>query len=321
MSPSRLLVVGAGGFLGTHVRRALVAAGWDDVAFVSSSGGAPAGEAATEGGTGRWLRLDLAIADRKALAAIIAAERPAAIVNCSGTTHGDAVRLVRGNIVLVGELLAAIADVGNGVRFVQLGSSAEYGAVPPGTAIDEETPANPLATYGVTKLAGTELALAAGRAGAVDAVVLRVFNPIGSGMGPNTLPGRAAAALREALAAGERRIALGSLEDHRDFVDAGDVAEAVVAAAAAPEPIGPRILNVGSGRATPARDLVARLAAVAGFDGEIAEDQASSPRSSAVPWQQADISTIASILGWRPRRTLTQSIEDVWRDAESETRH
>ena len=319
MSLTRLLVVGAGGFLGTHVRRALVAAGWDDVAFVSSSGGAPAGKAAAAG-TGRWHQMDLAIADRRALAAIIAAERPVAIVNCSGTTHGDATRLVRGNVVLVGELLAAIADAGRGVRFVQLGSSAEYGAVQPGTAIDEETPANPLATYGVTKLAGTELALAAGRTGAVDAVVLRVFNPIGSGMTPSSLPGRAAAALSEALAAGERRIALGSLEDHRDFVDVGDVAEAVVAAAAAPGPIGPRILNVGSGHATRARDLVAQLAAVARFDGEIAEDQTSSPRSSAVPWQQADISLIASTLGWLPRRTLAQSIEDVWRDAETTAR-
>jgi nucleoside-diphosphate-sugar epimerase len=154
----------------------------------------------------------------------------------------------------------------------------------------------------------------------VDAVVLRVFNPIGSGMTPSSLPGRAAAALSEALAAGERRIALGSLEDHRDFVDVGDVAEAVVAAAAAPGPIGPRILNVGSGHATRARDLVAQLAAVARFDGEIAEDQTSSPRSSAVPWQQADISLIASTLGWLPRRTLAQSIEDVWRDAETTAR-
>ena len=320
MSSGRLLVLGAGGFLGTHVRRALVVAGWDDVAFVSGSGGAPAGAAAAEGGVGRWHRLDLATADRNALAPIVAAERPAAIVNCSGTGHGDAARLVRGNVVLVGELLAAIADGAPGARFIQLGSSAEYGAVQPGTPIDEETPPNPLATYGVTKLAGTELALAAGRAGVVDAVVLRVFNPIGSGMTPSSLPGRAAAALRGALAAGERRIALGSLEDHRDFVDVGDVAAAVVAALAAPGSIGPRILNVGSGRATRARDLVTQLATVAGFDGEIAEDQASSPRSSAVPWQQAAISSIASTLGWRPRRTLAQSIEDVWRDAETAAR-
>jgi nucleoside-diphosphate-sugar epimerase len=39
-----------------------------------------------------------------------------------------------------------------------------------------------------------------------------------------------------------------------------------------------------------------------------------------VPWQQADISSIASTLGWRPRRTLAQSIEDVWRDAETAAR-
>lgn len=313
MTPARLLVLGAGGFLGAHVRAAVQSAGWDDVAFVSRS---PGGDGAAGRRSERWHNLDLSIAGRDDLAALLRAERPDAVINCSGVTDGDAGRLVRGNVVLVGELLAAMAEAAPGSRLVQIGSSAEYGAVPVGAGITEDTMANPVGPYGVTKLAGSQLVLAAGRAKAVDAVVLRVFNPIGGGMAAGTLPGRAVAAMRAALAGGERRISLGSLDDHRDFVDAGDVADAIVVAATAGGPLGPRILNVGSGRATRARDLVTGLAAVAGFDGEIAEDQSTSTRLAAVPWQQADIAAIGTLLDWRPRRALTDSLEAVWRSAE-----
>jgi nucleoside-diphosphate-sugar epimerase len=211
-----------------------------------------------------------------------------------------------------------MADIVPGSRLVQVGSSAEYGAVPVGAMIAEDVPPNPVGTYGLTKLAGSELALAAGRAEEVDAVVLRVFNPIGSGISANTLPGRTVAALRAALTAGERLISLGALDDHRDFVDADDVADAICAAATAAGRLGPRVLNVGSGRATRARDLVTAIAGAAGFDGEIAENRPSSPRSTSVPWQQADIAAIAALLDWRPRRELSESIDALWQASKSE---
>jgi nucleoside-diphosphate-sugar epimerase len=266
----------------------------------------------------RWHTLDLSTAGRDDLVGLLREERPDAVINCSGVTDGDAGRLVRGNVVLVADLLAAMADIVPGSRLVQVGSSAEYGAVPIGTPIAEDALPNPVGMYGLTKLAGSELALAAGRAEEVDAVVLRVFNPIGSGISANTLPGRTVAALRAALTAGERRISLGALDDHRDFVDVDDVADAIVAAATAAGPLGPRVLNVGSGQATRARDLVTALAGVAGFDGEIAEDRLTSTRSTAVPWQQADIGAIAGLLNWRPRRELAQSIDALWHGAKSD---
>jgi nucleoside-diphosphate-sugar epimerase len=308
VTPARLLVLGAGGFLGTHVRAALRSAGRDDVAYASRSPGGGA-----EGPPGeRWHELDAATAGRDDLAALLLAERPDVVINCSGVTEGPAARLVRGNVVLVGDLLAAIAEIAPGTRLVQVGSSAEYGAVPVGAPIAEDVPVGPVGPYGLTKLAGSELVLAAGRANAVDAVVLRVFNPIGSGMPTNTLPGRTVAAIREARAGGERRISLGPLGDYRDFVDVNDVADAICAAATAAGPLGPRILNVGSGQATQARDVVIRLTAVAGFDGEVAEERSTSMRSGAVPWQQADIGAIAAVLDWRPRRELGESITALW---------
>ena len=67
------------------------------------------------------------------------------------------------------------------------------------------------------------------------AVVLRVFNPVGPGAPEESLPGRVAAELRRALASGAE-VRLGSLDAVRDFVDARDVADAVIAAAAGPAP-------------------------------------------------------------------------------------
>jgi nucleoside-diphosphate-sugar epimerase len=299
----RLLVLGAGGFLGRHVVDALRAAGTAEVAIASRDPDA-AGDA-----TGH--RLDLVVADRPAILDVIRAARPDVIVNCSGATRGDLGSLVRGNVTVVADVLAAIAEGAHGARFVHLGSAAEYGAVPVGTPIREDAPPNPVGDYGVTKLAGTDLVLAAGRSGDVDAIVLRVFNPIGAGVPASSVLGRAAAGLRDALAGGVDAIHLGSLDDERDFVDVRDVADAAVAAAFAAGLIGPRIVNIGSGRATRVRDAVTRLGAVAGFDGTIAEDQ---PVQGAarVRWQQADISAAATTLGWRPRRSLDETIEAVW---------
>ncbi len=300
MTRPRVLVLGAGGFLGRHVAAALRAADAFHVAVASHS--------AVGSDTHQ---LDLSTADRVAIEMVIGAARPDVIVNCSGSTRGDPPTLVRGNVVVVAELLAAVAAVAPGRRVVHLGSAAEYGAVPVGTPIREDALPRPVGDYGVTKLAGTELVISAGRAGHVDAVVLRVFNPTGAGAPPNTVLGRAATGIRDALATGERQIHLGSLDDERDFVDATDVAEAVTAAAGLAGPIGARIVNIGSGRATLVRDAVARLARIAGFDGELIEDVpvGAGPR---VPWQQADIGAAAEVLGWRPKRSLDESLEAVW---------
>ncbi len=300
MTRPRLLVLGAGGFLGRHVTETLEATDGVDLAVVSRS---------ATGANGH--PLDLRAADRRDLRRIIRGVHPDVIINCSGVTRGSPAALIRGNVVLVAELLAAVAAEDHRCRIVHLGSAAEYGAVPVGTPVTEETPPNPVGAYGIAKLAGSELVLAAARAGDCDAIVLRVFNPIGTGVPVNTVLGRAAQALRAAIRAGDDRIRLGSLGDERDFVDARDVADAVRAAALVPGRIGAQVLNVGSGTATLVRDAVARLAAAANFQGAVEEDEpvAAAPR---VSWQQADIAAAARVLGWQPTHSLGDSIEAVW---------
>jgi nucleoside-diphosphate-sugar epimerase len=205
-------------------------------------------------------------------------------------------------------LCAALREAAPGARLVHLGSAAEYGPGTPGRRVTESGATAPAGPYGATKLAGTVAVTASG----LDAVVLRVGNPVGPGAPPTGLPGRVAALLADAGRDAEATLRLGDLSAYRDFVDVRDVAEAVALAATAPGPL-PPVLNIGGGEAVPVRDLVRTLADAAGFRGRIVEEGAGgSARSADVSWQCSDITAARDALGWRPTRSLGVSLEALW---------
>jgi nucleoside-diphosphate-sugar epimerase len=302
----RCLLIGAAGFLGRHVRAGLAETpGVDLMISVRSAAG----------GAGRiGLRLDLANDGSARVARLLDDVRPDVIVNCAGTTGGDSSALVAGNVVAVSTLVEAMQRTAPGARLVHLGSAAEYGRTAPGTAVAEWARPDPVAPYGVTKLAATELVRSAVNRAGLDAVVLRVFNPVGPDAPVATLPGRLVAELRRAREHGGD-VRVGSLAAHRDFVDVRDVASAVAAAAVHRGPL-PFLLNVGSGRATSLRDLATAALAVSGSDARILEAGAGSARSADVPWQQADVTAARRALGWTPEHHLDGSLRAMWQGAE-----
>ncbi len=294
----RLLILGASGFLGGHVWRQATAAGAEVVT---------AGRAGLPGSAAHQL-LDLAGDDPARIAEVIASVAPDAIANCAGLTVGGPDVLAAANITGTYTLVRAMLLAETPARLVHLGSAAEYGGAEPGVPLTESAPPRPGAPYGATKLAGTRL-VELGRASGLGAVVLRVFNPVGAGAPESGLPGRVAAQLHRALAGGNE-VRLGPLDAVRDFVDARDVADAVLAAAVTPSPHA--VLNIGSGTAVPARTLVKELIAVTGYAGPVHEDSAGSARSGDLDWQQADIGLARLDLDWQPRRDLAASLADLW---------
>jgi nucleoside-diphosphate-sugar epimerase len=294
-----MLVLGSNGFVGGHIAARARAAGLPVLSAARTARPQASG----------WPGLDLATAPAAELERALRAALPDVVVNCAGATVGDPARLAADNVVSVARLLAAMTRALPRARLVHIGSAAEYGVVKAGKPVRETARPRPVDAYGLTKLAGTELVRAAA-AGGLDAIVLRVFNLVGPGTPAATLPGRLVADLRRA--GPDEAVATGPLGAFRDFVDVRDVADAAVAATVARGTI-PVLLNIGSGRAIQLREIAAALAELSG-GGRIAEQAqaAGSPRSAAVPWQQAQVSRAARVLHWSPAISLTTSLRDMW---------
>jgi nucleoside-diphosphate-sugar epimerase len=315
----RVLLIGAGGYLGRFVADRLLA---DPAVQLTALGR----------GDDADVRFDLATGSPGALTRFLDAVHPGVIVNCAGATRGGARELTRHNTVAVATVCEALRRSGCGARLVQIGCSAEYGPSQPGSSTAEDAVPRPGGPYGVSKLAATELVLGSG----LDAVVLRVFSPAGPGTPAGSPLGRLAEAMRRAMQSGDGDLKLGGLGTQRDFVDVRDVARAVHAAALS---AAQGVINIGSGRAVRLRDAASVLARVAGYGGALhefdgptgghlrppvghprADSEHPSPLTYPYPdgcgsWQQADVRTARDRLGWRPRITLEESLADIWMEA------
>ncbi len=331
----RVLLIGANGYIGRFVADRLLA---DPAVQLTALGR----------GDDADVRFDLATGSPGALTRFLDAVHPGVVINCAGATRGGARELTRHNTVAVATICEALRRSGCGARLVQIGCGSEYGPSQPGSSTAEDAVPRPGGPYGVSKLAATELVLGSG----LDAVVLRVFSPVGPGTPAGSPLGRLAEAMRRAMQSGDGELKLGGLGAQRDFIDVRDVARAVHAASLS---AAQGVINIGSGRAVRLRDAAGVLARVAGYGGALNEldglshpgpvhathtahathlratighpraesdhhPAAASPAAFPYPdgcgaWQQADVRTARDRLGWRPRINLEESLADIWMEA------
>lgn len=300
------LVLGASGFLGSHVHEAIKRSA-DSPSMVAVSRRPPRISLPPRSS---WVPLDLNRASVEELVILIEASRSDALINCAGLTSGSAEQMWEANTTFVDKLVQALRQCGP-VPLVHFGSAAEYGVQPTDEPIKETAPEHPVSDFGRSKLAATRKIAYATEQGDICATVLRVFDPIGPRQPAESLAGKAVQELRQALKAKSPSITMGPLGAYRDFVAASDVASAALGATQllgrAP------IINVGLGKAMSCRAMVELLAGAAGFDGEILEEGTGSGRSEEVPWQQADVSRMGHEIGWMPRTPVSVAVEDLWR--------
>jgi dolichol-phosphate mannosyltransferase len=186
-------------------------------------------------------------------------------------------------------------------RFVHAGSSSEYGFK--GHAPHEEEPVEPNSAYAVAKAAATLYCRHAATSGELNAVTLRLYSVYGPYEDPRRLlPRLIACGLRGELPP------LANPDVSRDFLAVEDAVEAMVLAAEHFDHVTGAIYNVGSGRQTTIRDLVALARRKLGVDAEPAWGSACERAWDTTTWV-ADTRRAARELGWRPRTALEEGFE------------
>ena len=239
-----------------------------------------------------------------------------AIVNCTGATAtDDPATLYRVHVLGAVHLITAAAELAPRSHVLLLGSAAEYGRVPAGSLpVGEDFPPAPLTYFGVSKLAQTELARVAAQVAFLRITVLRPFNVLGPGLPAAYFAGAFARALRAAIERGEAgAVPVRNAAATRDFVDVGDVAEAIIRAMLvepAPEDAAFALLNIASGTETPILEVAARLCQLAGpFEAVPGGSEVS---RSAIDRSCGDATRLMSRTGWRPTIPWEQSVDSLW---------
>jgi nucleoside-diphosphate-sugar epimerase len=304
--PPRILVLGAGGFLGRSIVHHLASTGAAELVLHSRRDDVRVGaHVAVESHM-----LDLLDCAPGTIAELIDEVAPDAVVNCVGLAVGEPDEMTRANVDLVLRLIAELEGCRD-VHLVHLGSAAEYGVQRHNHPVSETACAAPVGVYGFTKLKATEQLMRAAAEERISVTVLRVCNPVGRFSPVTTLPGSAARKINAALRTGAREINLGALNSWRDYVDTRDIARAVLAAAMT-TPGSSSVLNVGRGEAVESGHLVKTLAVIAGYDGDVIQSGARSAISASVDWVCADVRAIKDSLGWTAEHSIEESLVELW---------
>ncbi len=304
-SKKRVLVTGAGGFIGSHLTERLIQSGAKTRALVRY----------TSYGSRGWLDTSAMLPDieimtgdvrdrdsmRKAFKGVDAVFHLAALIAIP-YSYDLPQSYVEANVQGTLNILE-LARENNLERVVNTSTSEVYGTaqyVP----IDESHPLVGQSPYSASKIGADKMAESYHLSFGLPVITVRPFNTYG--------PRQSARAviptiITQALAG--RDIKLGSLTPTRDLNYVADTAEAFLHLASSDAAIG-RTLNAGSGREITIGDLAKLICELTGSKASVSQDEARiRPNASEVERLLCDITETKSVTGWTSAVPLEEGLK------------
>ena len=275
----RVLVTGAGGFVGGHLRVEL-----GDL----------------------FVPFERDVLDGAAVRDAVRATRPDAVVHLAalssvGGSFGDVAEVWQTNVLGTVTVVDALRAEAPDARLLFPSSGDVYGradVVP----TPEDARVAPLSPYGASK-AAAELACTG-----VDAVVARSFAHTGPGQDDRFAVGSWAAQLARIRREGGGRLLVGNLDARRDLLDVRDVCRAYRALLDRSVPAG--TYNVATGAPVSLRHVLDLLVAAADVPVTVERDEARL-RPVDVPVLSGDPSRLHDATGWAAAIPLEQTLADT----------
>lgn len=310
LSNKKILVTGAGGFIGSHLVEALVEKGSSVRAFVHYNS------------FNRWGWLDYVdknIKDsieifagdvrdpngvREAMKNIDVAFHLAALIGIPYSYHSPDT-YVDTNIKGTLNILQAARDL-DIEKVIHTSTSETYGTaqfVP----ITEDHPINPQSPYAATKAGADFLALTFYRSFNVPVSVIRPFNTYG----PRQSARAIIPTIISQIASKVKKIKIGSIRPTRDLTYVKDTAKGFITAAESDKFIG-EVVNIGSNSEIAIGDLAQIIIKLMSADVEIVTDEIRiRPDKSEVERLWADNKKAEKLLEWRPEYTLEEGLKET----------
>ncbi len=302
----KILVTGAGGFIGSYLTEKLYSRGYAVKAFVHYNSRNSWG----------WLEslkckeyIEIISGDirdtdivRSAICDVDIVFHLAALIGIPYSYHSPEA-YVETNIKGSLNILQAAKD--SGVKKVVVTSTSEVYGTAQVVPITESHPVNPQSPYAATKAAADLLALSFYRSFNLPVVVVRPFNTYG--------PRQSARAVIPTIIVqilnGKKKIRLGALTPTRDLTYVEDIVDGFIRAGECPGAIG-EIINLGSNSEISIGDLAQLISKYLDKNIEIESEQdRKRPEKSEVERLIADNTKAKQILNWAPKCNLEKGLK------------
>lgn len=301
----KILVTGAGGFIGSHLAERLVELGADVRVLVHYNALGARGWLDTSPFEDKMEIIAGDICDRDSVRNVVQGREIvfhlAALIAIPYSYHAPA-SYVRTNIEGTLNVLQSSRD--HGIERILHTSTSEVYGTARYAPIDEGHPLQGQSPYSASKIGADKIAESFFLSFETPVITVRPFNTFG----PRQSARAVIPTIITQLLAGEN-VRLGNLQATRDLNYVSNTVDGFIAAAEAPDNLG-KTINLGSGREVSIRDLAGLIAQLMDKPINIIEETLRlRPSGSEVERLIADNSLANSVLAWKPHTTLEEGLK------------